>query len=160
MNAQPLSSASAAIRIEQFGAGLVRWSLVFFLVFFGALKWTADEAQAIHPLVAHSPLLAWLDHAFGAQGASEVIGVIELLTAALIAVRYWAPRVAVVGGGLGVLMFITTLSFLVTTPDIGEMAGFLMKDLTLLGVAIWIAGEAAVAAARQRPMTQRVTRGE
>ena len=149
MNATPLSSAPAAIRIERFGAGLVRWSLIFFLVFFGALKWTADEAHAIQPLIAHSPFLGWLDHALGTQAASEAIGVVELVTASFIALRRWAPRLAMIGGAMGVLMFITTLSFLVTTPNVGEMAGFLMKDLTLLGVAIWIAGEAAVAATRR-----------
>jgi reactive chlorine resistance protein C len=39
-------------------------------------------------------------------------------------------------------MFLTTLSFLVTTPNVGEASGFLLKELTLLGAAIWIAGEA------------------
>jgi len=39
-------------------------------------------------------------------------------------------------------MFLTTLSFLITTPNVGEASGFLLKDLTLLGAAIWTAGEA------------------
>jgi reactive chlorine resistance protein C len=39
-------------------------------------------------------------------------------------------------------MFLTTLSFLVSTPNVGEASGFLLKDLTLLGAAIWTAGEA------------------
>jgi len=39
-------------------------------------------------------------------------------------------------------MFLVTLSFLVTTPHVGESAGFLLKDLTLLGAALWTAGEA------------------
>ena len=45
-------------------------------------------------------------------------------------------------------MFVTTLSFIFTTPNIGDGAGFLLKDVTLLGTAAWIAGEAwrAVAA--------------
>jgi hypothetical protein len=36
-----------------------------------------------------------------------------------------------VGGALGMCMFLTTLSFLVTTPNLGDGAAFLLKDLTL-----------------------------
>jgi uncharacterized membrane protein YkgB len=43
-------------------------------------------------------------------------------------------------------MFLVTLSFILTTPNIGEGAGFLLKDLTLLGAALWTAGEAFDAA--------------
>ncbi|MGL6096557.1 MAG: DUF417 family protein [Fimbriiglobus sp.] len=53
-------------------------------------------------------------------------------------------------------MFLTTLSFLVTTPGwepslggfpaVSAMPGqFVLKDIVLLGVAIWTAGEALAA---------------
>jgi uncharacterized membrane protein YkgB len=54
-----------------------------------------------------------------------------------------------VGGFLGTVMFLTTLSFLVTTPGIGDGAAFLMKDLPLLGGALWTAGEAWASVERQ-----------
>jgi uncharacterized membrane protein YkgB len=55
-------------------------------------------------------------------------------------------------------MFLTTLSFLVSTPGVWEQApgfpvpvpslagAFLLKDLFLLGAALWTAGEALGAA--------------
>jgi len=119
-------------------------------LFFGALKWTALEAEAIRPFIVNSPLLWWVDRAFGQQGAFEFVGVIELTTAILIAVRRWAPTLALVGGLLGMIMFLTTMSFIITTPDVGGEAAFLVKDLTLLGAATWIAGEAWVAVTRKR----------
>lgn len=140
---------SRAHRIEAIGAGIVQWSIVFLLLFFGALKWTAAEADAIAPFITHSPALRWIGLVFGRQGASEFIGVLELAIALLIALRRWAPRLAMVGGFLGTVMFVTTLSFLVTTPGIGDGAAFLMKDLPLLGGALWTAGEAWVAVERQ-----------
>ena len=42
-------------------------------------------------------------------------------------------------------MFLVTLSFLFNTPNVGESAPFLLKDLTLLGAAVWTAGEAIAA---------------
>ena len=54
-----------------------------------------------------------------------------------------------IGGFLASGMFFTTLSFLITTPGIGDGAPFLMKDLTLLGGALWTAGESWAAVERQ-----------
>ena len=56
------------------------------------------------------------------------------------------PRASAVGSLAAVVIFVTTLSFLFTTPGAlapGSAAGgFLMKDVILLGAAIFTAGEA------------------
>jgi uncharacterized membrane protein YkgB len=150
---QPASSERAvrdlAPRVRAIGAFVLRYSLVFFLLFFGALKWTSAEAKGIEPMVSHSPFFFWLYPAVGVQTGSEVIGVIELAIACLIVVRRWAPRASAIGSIAASGMFVVTLSFLFTTPNIGEGAPFLLKDLTLLGAALWTAGE-ALEAARSR----------
>ena len=125
------------------GAGILRWSLVFLLMSFGALKWTTTEAQGIAPFISHSPFLRWVHVVFAPQGASEVIGIVELITGLLLAAGQWAPRLGFIGGVLGIAMFVTTLSFLLT-PNLGDGVGFLLKDVTLLRAATWLAGEAAV----------------
>jgi uncharacterized membrane protein YkgB len=130
------------MRVQAFGAFILRYSLVFFLLFFGALKWTPAEAQGIAPMVSNSPLLSWLYPAVGVQRGSEVIGVVELIIGVLIATRRWFPRASAIGSAAACGMFLTTLSFLVTTPHVGESAPFLLKDLTLLGAALWTTGEA------------------
>ena len=72
----------------------------------------------------------------------------------------WAMGSAV-GSGLAAGMFLTTLSFLVTTPGwepnlggfpaLSAMPGqFLLKDIVLLGGALWTAGEALEAARLRR----------
>lgn len=134
-------SFRAAAWLRVVGAFVLRYSLVFFLLFFGALKWTHAEANAIQPLVGHSPFFFWLYPALGVQMGSELIGVVELVIAGLIALRRWAPFVSAIGSIAASGMFLVTLSFLVTTPNIGESAPFLLKDLALLGAAIWTAGE-------------------
>jgi uncharacterized membrane protein YkgB len=125
---------------------MLRYSLVFFLLFFGAMKWTAAEAKGIEPMVSHSPFFFWLYPSFGVQRGSEVIGVVELVIGILIAARRWSPRASAIGSIAAAGMFVVTLSFLFTTPNIGEGAGFLLKDLTLLGAALWTGGEALDAA--------------
>ena len=74
--------------------------------------------------------------------------------ALLIAERPFSPRACVLGSALAVVMFLTTLSFLVTTPGVWEpsLGGFpalaalpgqfLIKDVALLGISLWSLGEA------------------
>ena len=75
------TNLAQAERLQRTGGGVLRWSLVFLLVFFGALKWTPAEAQAVAPFIDNSPFLAWMGRALGRAGASEAIGIIELTTA-------------------------------------------------------------------------------
>jgi uncharacterized membrane protein YkgB len=125
------------------GAGIARYSVVLFFLGFGVLKFTAPEAAAIHPLLVHSPVLFWLSALLDQQFASDVIGVVEIALAAMVASRPLAPRIAAIGSlGMAASLCIT-LSFLVTTPNLDPaLASFIVKDLTLLGVALWSAGEA------------------
>jgi uncharacterized membrane protein YkgB len=125
---------------------------VFFLVWFGLFKFTAVEAEAIEPLVANSPLMSWLYVVASRQGVSNLIGAAELAIAALVAVRPLAPLASAAGSLAAAGVFLTTLSFLVTTPGVWAVVdglpvpvgagGFLVKDLFLFGAALWSTGEA------------------
>jgi uncharacterized membrane protein YkgB len=93
---------------------------------------------------------------------SAVLGVVEVAIALLIAARPFAPRVSALGSALALGMFLTTLSFLVTTPGVWESSAggfpalsavpgqFLIKDLALIGISLWTLGEAWRAATRSQ----------
>lgn len=144
--------------LESLSALALRLGLVVVVGWIGAMKFTAYEAAGIEPLVAGSPLLAWLYGVFSVQGASNLVGAVEIGAAALIALRPVAPRAAVAGSAMAVAMFCTTLTFLWSTPPweptlgfpaLSAMPGqFLLKDVVLLGAALWSLGDAAGAAAR------------
>jgi uncharacterized membrane protein YkgB len=57
-----------ASHAEKLGGFILRYGLVAILLYFGAYKFTAEEAQGIAPLVAHSPLFNWLQALLGTQG--------------------------------------------------------------------------------------------
>jgi uncharacterized membrane protein YkgB len=133
---------------------VLRGGLVALLVLWGGFKFTAFEAEGIRPLVEHSPLLSWLYPVLGVRGASDLIGVVELTAALLMALRRWSPRLSAVGSLIAAGTFLVTLSFLVTTPGVlapdNPFGGFLMKDVILLGAALFTAAEALDAAAQRR----------
>jgi uncharacterized membrane protein YkgB len=147
--------------IATFGGGMLRYGLVGILLYLGAFKFTATEAEAIRPLMETSPFLSWLYLVTSTQGASNAIGAAELIIAVLLALRPVAPRLTAIGSVGAIFMFLTTLSFLVTMPGIWESAPdfplplpnivgwFLLKDLFLLGAAVWSLGEALQAASRR-----------
>jgi uncharacterized membrane protein YkgB len=39
---------------------LLRWSMVAIFIWFGIQKFTSYAAEAIAPLIAHSPFMSWL----------------------------------------------------------------------------------------------------
>jgi len=139
--------STVASRLSRVGGFVLRYSLVLFLFLFGALKWTPAEAQGVEPMVRHSPVFFWLYPLFGIQRGSEVIGLIEIAIGTLIASRRWSPVVSATGSIAACGVFAVTLSFLFTTPDVGPSAPFLLKDIALLGAALWSAGEALAASA-------------
>lgn len=146
------SLASYASALETAGRTAVRYSLVFILMYIGTMKFTAYEAAGISGLVQNSPFMAWTYNFFSVRGLGMLIGSSELAIAALIAVRPWSAKASAIGSGVAVGMFLTTLSFLFTTPGVIEptlgfpalsvMPGqFLIKDVALLGIALWALGE-------------------
>ena len=123
------------------------------------MKFTTYEAEGIRPFVANSPLMSWVYGLMSVRGFSAVLGVVEVGIALLIAARPFAPRACALGSLLAVGMFLTTLSFLCTTPGVweqslgfpalsGKPGQFLLKDLALLGISLWSLGEAWKASAR------------
>jgi uncharacterized membrane protein YkgB len=155
------SSSRVGATLATFGGGILRYGLVGILLYLGAFKFTATEAQGIQPLIANSPLMSWLYLVTGLQGASNLIGAAEIVIAVLLAIRPFSPRATAIGSIAAILMFLTTLSFLITTPGMWEYAPdfplplpsafgfFILKDIFLLGAAVWSAGEALEASARR-----------
>jgi len=139
------------------GALTARYGLVIVIAWIGALKFTAYEAQGIQPLVANSPFMSWVYDFMSVRAFAGVLGVVELATAVLIAVKPWLPKLSAIGSVIAIGLFLATISFLFTTPGIGEQAGggfpalsstgqFLVKDVALLGLAVWTLGDALRAA--------------
>jgi uncharacterized membrane protein YkgB len=152
-------------RIESLAAVLSRYGLVVVIGWIGALKFAHFEAHQIRPLVANSPVMGWVYRFIPEYTFSVLLGVFELGAALLLAVKPIAPRVSMAGSVMAVVLFLSTVSFLFTTPGVSEPAGggfpalsltgeFLLKDIPLLGLSLWTLADAKRAAARRRSTTE------
>lgn len=127
----------------------MRFGVAGLLIWFGLFKFTPTEAAAIKPLLQFSPFLKWMLFLFEEQGASNIIGSVELLAAILLTAGHWRPIFSLVGGLLGSAIFATTLTFLATTPGMFQIHdglwvpdGFLSKDVVLLGFCLFNTAQA------------------
>ena len=148
------NSGQTKSQFEFTGDLLIRYGLVLVIGWIGVMKFTSYEAHGIQPMVAHSPLLGWMYNFLSVQTFSNLLGIVEITIAILIALRPLSPKLSSIGSAAAVLMFITTLSFLFSTPGWEPSLGgfpalsalpgqFLLKDVVLLGAAVSTFGEAA-----------------
>lgn len=145
--------------IEIAASVLARYGLVVVIAWIGALKFTSYEAHGIQPLVANSPLMSWLYNIFDVGTFSALLGVVEIAAAVLIAVKPLAPKISIAGSIGAIGLFLGTISFLFTTPGIGEASAggfpvlsstgqFLIKDVALMGISAWTLADSVRAVRR------------
>jgi len=107
-------------------------------------------------------MMSWVYGFMSHRGFSAMLGVVEVTVAILIAARPFSPRASALGSALAIGMFLTTLSFLFTTPGVWEpSAGAFPRDLgiaravphqgpwSLLGVSLWTLGDSWMASERR-----------
>ena len=136
------------------GQLITRYGLVIVLAWIGFGKYVKMEARV---LIEHSPLMSWVYDVFSVTTVARGLGTMEIVAALLIALRPLWPRSSAAGSALAVVLFLGTLSFLVTTPGVvathaaglpvlsAQPGQFLLKDLVLLGVALWTMGDSLAA---------------
>ncbi len=152
MPTQTTGSTANRNPFQTAGENILRYGLVLVLLWIGGMKFTAYEAEGIKPLVTTSPLMSWLYSVLSVQGVSNLFGVFEIVTGLLIAARPFSRKTAIAGSALAIGTFLTTLTFLFSLPGwepslggfpaLSGSGGFLLKDLVLLGAAVWLLGEA------------------
>ena len=141
--------------LENAGLLIIRYGLVLIFLWIGLLKFLPFEAKAIEPLVAHSPFMSWMLSVFKLQGTSNVVGIIELMTAFLIGARRWSAIASALGSAMAIITSLLTLSFILSTPGWEPTVGFpalspipgqfLLKDVLILGGSLWSLGESLLA---------------
>lgn len=144
------SSNPLGQRLTGWGQFIGRYGLVVVLAWIGFGKYVKMESRV---LIEHSPLMSWIYDVLSATAVARGLGTVEIVAALLIAFRPVWPRASAVGSALAVVLFVGTLSFLFTTPGVvathsavlpvlSALPGqFLLKDLVLMGVAVWTLGE-------------------
>jgi uncharacterized membrane protein YkgB len=146
--ATALTNLSAWVSKHNIPFLIIATGMVIMLFWAGAFKLTAPGAEGIVPLVSNSPFISWDFKLFGPYVGSDLIGITEWIGGILIVVGLFKPRAGIVGGIIGVLMFFTTSTMLITTPGalihvngmayMNNLGLFLYKDIINLGASFYL----------------------
>ncbi len=128
---------------------LLRASMVLIFLIFGYSKWFEYEAQMLIPFISNGPFISWLYPAFGVRGAGRFLGTSEWLFCALLFLGFWDKRLGILGALGSTVTFIATVSIIPFVPNGWEQSAggfpamtgnvaFLMKDVVLLAVSVYL----------------------
>jgi uncharacterized membrane protein YkgB len=147
-------------RLEAVGVKGIFIALAVIYFWFGGMKFTSYEAEGLVPLVSNSPVLGWLYSIFSARTFSILLGILEISVGLLMLARFLSPKLSALGAFLSAGLFVTTLTFMASTPGVFEpslgfpglsvMPGqFLLKDIGLLAASIFAFGNSLSAIGRR-----------
>jgi uncharacterized membrane protein YkgB len=144
-----VNNFNTATRMEGVAALIARYGLVLCFLFIGLAKFTPEEARGIQPSIDNSPFMSWMYSVWSVRGVSDIIGIVELVTGILLVIGTWSIWPSLVGGVFSTITFLSTISFLFSTPGaivtgrgfpgLGAVGQFLIKDVVLLGASLGIA---------------------
>ena len=150
MTYREASSTSASWRIQRIGRTVATIGIILPLLFIGGLKFTQPEIDAITGLLRMTPWLSWLHPLFGEAGASYFLGIVEISAAILLIASVRSSWAGLLGGALASIIFLVTSSLISLSiawdpqfggfPYLGAAGQFLIKDIALLGIALWVTG--------------------
>ena len=140
---------------SSFDLYVIYFALGLIFLWFGGMKFTQYEAEAIHGLISNSPFLSWLSAVLSVTATAKLIGVVELIIAALLFARVSSPSLAKLGALGAIGTFVLTFSLFFSTPGVVLDSGFpaisvvpgqfLLKDLGLLALSYLLYKESSQA---------------
>jgi uncharacterized membrane protein YkgB len=162
MNSLINALARSGLLKEDLDYHLLRASMVIMFAFFGYQKWFDYEAQVLIPYISNGPLISWMYPVFGIRGASWFLGVSEWTFGLLIFAGFWNKQLGVLGALGSVVTFLMTVTIIPFMPDgwaasaggFPAMTGnvpFLMKDVVLLAVSVYLLKQDVVRALHPLP---------
>ncbi|WKD51187.1 DUF417 family protein [Microbulbifer spongiae] len=136
------SSTSSQV-CRRIAIGLCIFGVAIVMGWIGAMKFTAYEAQGIFPLMSTNIFFSWTYTVWGTQGASNFIGIVELIFLVSLLLAPVSKRIGLFGLAGILATAIGTTTFLFNTPgydlfilDLNTTGQFIIKDWLLFAAAL------------------------
>jgi len=134
---------------------LVRAAMVIIFAWFGYDKWFDAEIRGLLPIITHGPFISWTIPLLGIHGTAILLGTSEWTFGTLLLLGFWNKKAGMLGALGSTFTFIATVTVFPFVPDAwdGGAGGFpamtmntafLLKDLVLLVVSVYLLKQDAV----------------
>jgi uncharacterized membrane protein YkgB len=149
MNSLAEVLAKSGLLKKDLDYNLLRTVMVIIFAWFGYDKWFQSEITALAPLISHGPFIFWTIPVLGIHGTAILLGAAEWTFGSLIFLGFWNKKLGMLGAIGSIATFISTLTILPFVPDGWDVgaggfpamamnAAFLLKDLVLLAVSVYL----------------------
>lgn len=128
---------------------LLRAAMVVIFAWFGYDKWFQEEIMELLPLITHGPFIFWTIPVLGIKGTSYLLGSSEWTFGSLLFLGFWNKKLGMLGAIGSICTFISTFTILPFVPNawdeaaggfpaMNAISSFLLKDLVLLAVSVYL----------------------
>ncbi|MDA6071664.1 YkgB family protein [Flavobacterium sp. AC] len=133
------------MNLNEFAYKLGVLGTVIILIWVGLFKFTAVEAGAIKDLVENHFAMSWMYKVMSVQQVSNCIGIFEVVTGIGLLLSLFFKKIGFYAGCASAIIFVTTLSFLITTPGVFKSVEgfpvtdfFILKDIPYLAISLMV----------------------
>lgn len=135
------------------GQFILRYGLAIAFIWLGLMKLKNSEADYLKQILANSSLFKWLLKYITSYTFSMMIAYLQIIIGVLIALKPVARKLSFWGGVLAsVVLFLSVSSLFTSTfvwqapygfPELSKVGQSILKDMVLLGAAMWCVGDSA-----------------
>jgi len=135
------------------GQFLLRYGLAITFIWLGLMKLKNSEADYLRQVLSNSGLFSWLLKYLTSYAFSQIIAYLQIVIGVMIALKPVARKVSVWGGIIATVVLFLSVSALFTSsyvwqapygfPELSKLGQSILKDLVLLGAAMWCVGDSA-----------------
>jgi uncharacterized membrane protein YkgB len=134
---------------------LLRAAMVIIFAWFGYDKWFEAEIRGLLPIITHGPFISWTIPVLGIRGTAIFLGTSEWTFGTLLLLGFWNKKLGMAGAIGSTLTFIATVTVFPFVPNAWDAGAggfpamtmntaFLLKDLVLLAVSLYLLRQDAV----------------
>ncbi len=139
--------------LKKLGQFLLRYGFAIAFIWLGLMKLKNSEADHLKQILSHSDLFRWMLKYITPYAFSQIIAFLQMAIGVAIAAKPVARRVSFWGGMAAAVILLISVSALFTSsyvwqapygfPELSKLGQSILKDVVLLGVALWCAGDSA-----------------
>jgi len=135
------------------GQFILRYGLAIAFIWLGLMKLKNSEADYLKDILSNSALFSWMLTYITPYAFSQLIAYLQMLVGVAIAVRPVARKLSLWGAVVASVILVLSVSTLFTSsfvwqapygfPELSKLGQSILKDLVLLGAAMWCVGDSA-----------------
>jgi uncharacterized membrane protein YkgB len=135
------------------GQFILRYGLAITFIWLGLMKLRNSEADYLKHVLSNSSLFSWMLKYITSYAFSQMLAYMQMVIGVLVALKPVAKKISFWGGVAATVILLISVSTLFTSsyiwqapygfPELSKLGQSILKDVILLGAAMWCVGDSA-----------------